>query len=188
MTGHYGLLGEPGKRARVVSVEPEVLLATQPFIDLSRGEVLGCDGASSKDEVKLSDIMCTLDMDMYLAHSESIVIDLYCLGSKDEQWNSVPFQHTIKLNSPKGEVVQLKSTFNDGAMTSAVDLQTFQNIKHHLDPLQRLNHILRMADGRLVPSMGSGTEESLLARSPAQEPSRSLIVKEPGQHCLGNLY
>jgi hypothetical protein len=67
---HCGLLGEPGKRARVVSIEPEVPLATQLLIDQSRGEVLGCDEASSKDEVKPSDIMCILDTDMYLAHPE----------------------------------------------------------------------------------------------------------------------
>lgn len=110
------------------------------------GEVPGCDKASFRDKVKLSDIMWTLDMDMYLVHPESIIIHLYCLGSKDKQWNSIPFQHTIKSNGPKGEVIQLKSTFNDGAMASTVDLKTFHNIKHCLDPLQRLNHILRMAD------------------------------------------
>ena len=98
--------------------------------------------------------MCTLDTDMYLEHPESIVIDLYCLGNEDEQQNSVPFLHTIKLNGPKGEVVRLMSTFDDGAMASAVDLKTFQKVKHQLDPLRRSKRILRMADGRLVPSMG----------------------------------
>jgi hypothetical protein len=59
----------------------------------------------------------------------------------------VPFVHTIKLNGPKGEVVRLTSTFNDGAMASAVDLKTFQNVKHRLNPLQKSNRILHMADG-----------------------------------------
>jgi hypothetical protein len=127
---------------------------TQPHTDLSRGEVLGCDEASSRDEVKLSNIMCTLNTDMYLVHSESSIIDLYCLDNKDEQWNSVAFQYALKLNSPKGEVVRLKSTFNDSAMASTVDLKAFQSIKHHLDPLQKSNRILCMADGRLVPSTG----------------------------------
>jgi hypothetical protein len=48
----------------------------------------------------------------------------------------------------------LTSTFDDGAMASTVDLKTFQNIKHHHDPLQKSNCILCMADGLLVPSMG----------------------------------
>jgi hypothetical protein len=66
----------------------------------------------------------------------------------------VPFQHNIKLNGPKGEVVRLKSTFDDGAQVSAVDLKMFQNVKHCLDPFQKSNCILHMADRRLVPSMG----------------------------------
>lgn len=98
--------------------------------------------------------MCTLDTDMYLVHSESTVIDLYCLGSKDEQRNSVPFKHTIQLHGPRGEVVRLMSTFDDGALASAVDLKVFQRVEHRLKPLQRSNRILRMADGRLVPSKG----------------------------------
>ena len=39
-------------------------------------------------------------------------------------------------------------------MVSAVDLKSFQQVKHHLKPLVRSNCILRMADGRLVPSAG----------------------------------
>jgi hypothetical protein len=58
---------------------------TQPFANQTGEKVLGCNEASSKDEVKPSDIMRTIDTDMYLVHPESIIIDLYCLGSKDEQ-------------------------------------------------------------------------------------------------------
>jgi len=39
-------------------------------------------------------------------------------------------------------------------MVSAVDLKSFQQVKHRLKPLVRSNCILRMADGRLVPSAG----------------------------------
>jgi hypothetical protein len=94
---HSQLLGESGKRAGVISVELEVTLMTQPHSNQNEGGVLGCEEASSTDEVKLSNNTYTLDMNILLAHPESIIMDLYCLGSEDEQQNSALFVHTIKL-------------------------------------------------------------------------------------------
>jgi hypothetical protein len=76
------------------------------------------------------------------------------MESKDGQNRAVPFQYTIELHGPQGEIVRVKSTFDDGAMVNAIDLRWFEKIKHRLKPLEKSEHILRMADGRLVASEG----------------------------------
>ncbi|KAF8219273.1 hypothetical protein L208DRAFT_1341875, partial [Tricholoma matsutake] len=91
---------------------------------------------------------------MYLAKAQSIIVDLYGVESEDEQRNSQPFLHTIELHGPQGEIVRIKSTFDDGAMVNAVDLSVYQKSEHRLKPLDKSNRILQMADGRLVPSAG----------------------------------
>ena len=167
-TGHRGLPGRTGKRTRVVGVEREVPLTTQTEYHKSAA-VLGCNKASSKDEETPSIARCTLgseegalppsvavipDTNMYLAKAQSIIVDLYGMESEDEQRNSQPFLHTIELHGPQGEIVRIKSTFDDGAMVNAVDLSVYQKSEHCLKPLDKSNRILRMADGRLVPSAG----------------------------------
>ena len=82
------------------------------------------------------------------------IVNLYSMKSEDDQKRTTPFQHTIELHGPQGEIVRKKSTFDDGAMVSAVDLKSFQQVKHRLKPLVRSNCMLRMADGQLVPSAG----------------------------------
>ncbi|KAF8228480.1 hypothetical protein L208DRAFT_1189640, partial [Tricholoma matsutake] len=85
---------------------------------------------------------------------ESQIVDLYSMESEDEQGKTTPFLNTIKLHGPQGEIIRLKSTFDDSAMVNAIDLQAFQDVKHCLKFLGRSNHILCMADGRLVHSTG----------------------------------
>ena len=167
-TGHRGLPGRTGKRTRVVGVEQEVPPTTQTEYHKSAA-VLGCNKASSKDKETPSIARCTLgseegalplsvvvipDTNMYLAKAQSIIVDLYGMESEDEQRNSQPFLHTIELHGPQGEIVRIKSTFDDGAMVNAVDLSVYQKSEHRLKPLDKSNRILRMADGRLVPSAG----------------------------------
>ncbi|KAF8226895.1 hypothetical protein L208DRAFT_1164438, partial [Tricholoma matsutake] len=84
----------------------------------------------------------------------SIIVDLYSMKSEDKQRNSEPFQYTIELHSPQGEIIRIKSTFDDGAMVNTVNLSVHQKSKHRLKPLEKSNCILQMADGWLVPSAG----------------------------------
>jgi hypothetical protein len=138
----------------------------------SRGAVLGCEKAPSKDNEMPSNARCTVELEnellltgtdskpdttMYPVQAESHIIDLYCMGSDDEETRTIPFQHRVKLHGPQGEIVRLNSTFDNGAMVNAVDLWTFQNVKHHLKTLGMSNRIMHMADGRLVPSAGAWT-------------------------------
>jgi hypothetical protein len=70
---------------------------------------------------------------------------------------AIPFQHRIKLHGPQGEIVRLNPTYDDGAMMNVVDLHTFQTVKHCLNTPEKSNHIMCMANGRLVPSAGVWT-------------------------------
>jgi hypothetical protein len=79
------------------------------------------------------------------------------MESNDEEIRAIPFQHRIMFHGPQGEIVRLNSTFDNGAMVNTVDLHTFQTIKHHLNTPEKSNHIMCMADGRLVPSAGVWT-------------------------------
>jgi hypothetical protein len=76
------------------------------------------------------------------------------MQNEDKHERTVPFQHRIKLHGPQGEIVWLKSTFDNGAMVNAVDLESFQQVQHRLTPLGKSDQILHMVDGRLVPSAG----------------------------------
>jgi hypothetical protein len=82
------------------------------------------------------------------------IVDLYSMEGEANYKKTVPFQHTIELYGPQGEILWLKSTFDDGAMVNAIDLWWFQRIKHCLKHLEQSNQTLRMADGQLVPSSG----------------------------------
>jgi hypothetical protein len=99
----------------VINIEQEALWATQETENFSSGRVLECGVASPRDEEMPSDTMCTLsskggallndvvvipDTTMYTIGAESIVFDLYCMESEDEQKKMVPFLHTIELHGP----------------------------------------------------------------------------------------
>jgi hypothetical protein len=86
--------------------------------------------------------------------SESSIVDLYGMQNDDGEKKIVPFQHVIELHGPRGEIMRWMSTFDDGAMVDAIDLKEFGKVKHRLAALKQSNRVLRMADGRLVPSTG----------------------------------
>ncbi|KIM44034.1 hypothetical protein M413DRAFT_56786, partial [Hebeloma cylindrosporum] len=82
------------------------------------------------------------------------IVDLYGIGNSNRSHKSVPFVHAVELEGPKGEGVQTKGVFDDGAMVNAIDLDVFSRVKGRLSPLQPSELGLRMADGRVVPSEG----------------------------------
>jgi len=146
-------------------------LTTQDAGDMGSSEVLECNEASFKDENNSmpsntegsvegssgppsTNVEAVPHTTMYSVPANSIVIDLYCMESEDGQSRTIPFQYTIELHGPQGEIVRVKSTFDDGAMVNAIDRRWFERIKHRLKTLDKSEHILRMADGRLVASEG----------------------------------
>ncbi|KAF8182206.1 hypothetical protein K438DRAFT_1479504, partial [Mycena galopus ATCC 62051] len=66
-----------------------------------------------------------------------------------------PFVQHVELGGPKGEVVRMRSVVDDSAMVSAIDSKVYEQVKHRLAGLGKSARVLRMADGRLTPSIGT---------------------------------
>ena len=60
----------------------------------------------------------------------------------------------IELSGPKGEIVRFRSVFDDGALANAIDEKMYLISKNRLSALEPSSRIMKMADGRLVPSLG----------------------------------
>ncbi|KAJ7656774.1 hypothetical protein DFH06DRAFT_991276, partial [Mycena polygramma] len=89
--------------------------------------------------------------------SEIQPFDLYGVSDSERRGKAVPFVHNIALMGPGGEVVRIRSVFDDCAMVGAIDKTVFNQIRHRLSPLAPTERILRMANGQLVPSIGTWT-------------------------------
>ncbi|KAF8144510.1 hypothetical protein K438DRAFT_1488899, partial [Mycena galopus ATCC 62051] len=72
------------------------------------------------------------------------------------------FVHGVALLGPRGEVVRLRCIFDDEATVNAIDSGVYNQVRNHLALLAPSRRILRMADGRLVPSIGMWTGEVVL--------------------------
>ncbi|KAJ6484880.1 hypothetical protein C8R45DRAFT_801603, partial [Mycena sanguinolenta] len=68
-----------------------------------------------------------------------------------------PFIQNMKLSGPQGEIVRMRGVVDDGAMVSAIDSNAYEKVKHRLAALGKSARVLRMADGRLTPSIGTWT-------------------------------
>lgn len=95
---------------------------------------------------------------VYSVERNDIVFNLYSVGgqrrTKVEGETSLPFVHGVELSGPKGEVVRFRSVFDDGALANAIDERMYLTSKNRLSSLTPSSRILKMADGRLVPSLG----------------------------------
>ena len=86
------------------------------------------------------------------------IVDLYSVGHKEvtrvmcDKGVEVPFQHTIRLLGPQGEIVRVSALFDGCAMVSAMCATVFQKVKHRLGEWRKSMKQLRMGDGTLVPS------------------------------------
>ncbi|KAF8871403.1 hypothetical protein BD779DRAFT_1680441 [Infundibulicybe gibba] len=90
---------------------------------------------------------------MYSVPTNTFTLDLYTVDSTVRK-NSVPFVHGVELEGPNGEIVRIRSVFDDGAMVNAIDKKLHTKIKERLTMAKPSSKVLRMADGRLVPSAG----------------------------------
>jgi hypothetical protein len=107
------------------------------------------EGALPTDVVVIPDTSS-----MYNETMNSNVYDLYEVGVLREEEASLPFVHGVELAGPKGEIVRFRSVFDDGASVNAIDETLYQTIKDRLTALTPSTKILRMADGRCIPSVG----------------------------------
>ena len=106
------------------------------------------------ERVLPTDVVVISDTNMYIEAENSNIFDLYEVGSLKEEETSTPFVHGVELAGPKGEIVRFRSVFDDGASVNAIDETLYQTLKSRLTALISSKRILRMADGRLIPSIG----------------------------------
>lgn len=88
--------------------------------------------------------------------TNATVLDLYCVSelSRRKQ-TSVPFVHQVQLHGPRGEIVRQKATADAGALISAIEETVWRKKEGRLKALTTSGRWLRMADGRVVPSIGT---------------------------------
>ena len=67
-------------------------------------------------------------------------------------YEEVPFKHTLQLLGPKWEIVRVLALFDGAAMVAAMCQSVFEKIKHRLEGWKKLERMLQMANGVLVPS------------------------------------
>ena len=87
-------------------------------------------------------------------NSNQNVFDLYEVGSLRVGEASIPFVHGVELAGPKGEIVRFRCVFDDGALVNAIDEALYFTLKSRLATPSPSEKVLRMADRRLVPSVG----------------------------------
>ena len=98
--------------------------------------------------------------DPRVTHEESDTIDLYSASAGEPSATddkSVPFTHPITLISPDGTKTLTHALFDDGAMTGAMSLATFNTVKHELKEWKPSTRKLRMANGSIVQSEATWT-------------------------------
>lgn len=89
-----------------------------------------------------------------IANPEYEIFNLYKVGVEDEEERSIPFVQLVGFSGREGGVLRLRSVFDDGAMANGIDVKAFGRVQHLLSELTPSWRRLRMADGRVVPSMG----------------------------------
>ena len=87
------------------------------------------------------------------------VVDLYSVGHEDvtrimcNKGIEVPFQNTLQLLGPQGEIVRVAALFDGCAMVSAMCVTVFQKVKHRLGEWRTSKKQLRMGNGVVIPSL-----------------------------------
>ena len=89
------------------------------------------------------------------------IVDLYSVGHEVvtrpmcNMGIEVPFQHTLQLLGPQGEVVRVSALFDGCAMASAMCTTVFEKVKHRLGEWKNSTRRLRMGNGVIIPSLAA---------------------------------
>lgn len=106
------------------------------------------EGALPRDDVVI------LDTFMYNIPKNAIILDLYRVDELSGKRKTVPFMQWTQLGGPRGEVVRVWSTVDDGALVNAIDEKTYRKSERRLGALVPSGKWLRMANGIVTPSLG----------------------------------
>ena len=100
-------------------------------------------------------------VDVHSTTQNDNVIDLYLVGHEEvtrSMCNSgveVPFQSTLHLLGPQGEIIRVAALFDGCAMVSAMCITIFEQVKHRLGEWRASDKRLRMGNGAIVPSLAA---------------------------------
>jgi intracellular sulfur oxidation DsrE/DsrF family protein len=87
------------------------------------------------------------------------VVDLYSVGHEEvtrvmcNTGVEVPFQNTLHLLGPQGEIVRVAALFDGCAMVSAMCVTVFEKVRHRLGEWRPSDKQLRMGNGAIIPSL-----------------------------------
>ena len=87
------------------------------------------------------------------------IVDLYSVGHEKVTRSmcstgiEVPFQNTLRLLGPQGEIVRVSALFDGCAMVAAMCVTVFEKVKHRLGKWKKSDRQLRMGNGMIVPSL-----------------------------------
>ena len=114
---------------------------------------------SNKDVVEI----ISPAVDVLSTTQNNNIVDLYSLGHKEvtrtmcDTGVEVPFQNTLHLLGPQGEIVRVTALFDGCAMVSAMCLTVFEKVKHRLGKWRSSEKQLRMGNGTIVPLLATVT-------------------------------
>jgi hypothetical protein len=103
---------KPGKQGRAVSFIEEMLAAQE--LDVDAVEII------------------SLDVNVSNASPNNNIVDLYLVGHEEvtrvmcNRGVEVPFQHTLHILGPQGEIVRVSALFDRCAMVAAMCLMVFK--------------------------------------------------------------
>ena len=88
-------------------------------------------------------------IDLYSVGHEEVTRDICNIGTE------VPFQSTLHLLAPQGEIVRVVALFDGCAMVSAMCVTVFEKVKHRLGKWGQSVKQLIMGNGTMVPSLAT---------------------------------
>jgi hypothetical protein len=103
--------------------------------------------------------VCSPAVNVPSTESNNNLIDLYSVGHEEvtrvmcDKGVEVPFQHTLRLLGPQGEIVRVSALFDGCAMVSAMCATVFEKVKHRLGHWSKSTRRLRMGNGVIIPSL-----------------------------------
>ena len=116
--------------------------------------------AQEKPDIEAIEVYCPA-VNVINTEPNDNVVDLYSVGHEEvnrtmcDIGTEVPFQHTLRLLGPQGEVVRVSALFDGCAMVSVMCATVFEKIKHRLGHWSKSTMQLRMGNGVIVPSLAT---------------------------------
>jgi hypothetical protein len=128
-----------GKRGRAVSVVEDTPAAQEPIDVEVASPAVAVLNTMQNDNI----------FDLYSVGHEEVTREMCDRGEE------VPFQHSIQIIGPHGEIVRVTALFDGCAMVSAMCVTVFEKVKHRLGKWRKSVRKLRMGNGTIVPSLAA---------------------------------